>query len=297
MKIFHPVTILIFYAVMVLQLMLINNPLFAAVSLIGAVLLLFLTREGKRAVLREFMGYAGIFVIMSLLNPLFVHRGRTPLFFLNGRAVTLEAAMYGVNSAIILVTIVIWCRSFSLVMTSDRLFCLTGKLSPKITAMLTTAVRFISDMLAQGRKISSYSLASGNYNDSEFFGKIKRIMSVFSALVTWTLENGIQTADSMKARGFDLGGRTSYSKYRFSGADGVVIFLSILSAATAFLLNKSINIEFYPSIVYNRNTAALFAAGAINAAAYLFPVVFTGYIAFRRRKLSKNRKLNALIGN
>ncbi len=38
-------------------------------------------------------------------------------------------------------------------------------------------------------------------------------------MVTWSLENAIETADSMRARGYGLPGRTSFSIYRFDSRD------------------------------------------------------------------------------
>ncbi len=40
-----------------------------------------------------------------------------------------------------------------------------------------------------------------------------------SILVTWALENAIDTADSMKDRGYVLPGRTAFSIYRFDRRD------------------------------------------------------------------------------
>lgn len=281
MRSFHPLTILVFYAAMTAPLMLVNSFALAAVSFVGAVIVLLSVRC-RTGLIRELLGYLVIFIAMSVLNPIFVHRGSTPLFFLNGRAVTLEALLYGVNSSLRLSAALIWCRSFSLVMTSDRIFCLTGKLSPKISAMLTMAVRFIPDMLAQGRKISAYSRISGKFHDDSLTGRLRRLLSVFSALVTWSIESGVQTADSMKARGFELGSRTAYSRFRFSAEDFALLLLSGASCSVNFFLSSKLNTEFYPMVTFSHETTAAAVSGAMTAAAYLFPAVFGFFIKCRR---------------
>ncbi len=287
MRSFHPATILIFFAAMTIPSMIANNPVYTAVSLIGAVMMLLLNRS-RSGIARELAGYFVILAAMSLLNPIFVHRGSTPLFFINGRAVTLEAALYGICSAMRLVTAVIWCRSFSIIMTSDRIFCLTGKLSPKISAVLTMTVRFIPDMIAQGRKISSYSRTSGKFGDSAY-DRLRRALSVFSALVTWSIESAVMTADSMKARGFELSGRTAYSRFVWSAEDFVLIALSGASCAAAVLLSDRFNLQFYPSLNCPASgTAALIAAAAAAAAAFLFPIIFTLIIESRRGRRNEN---------
>ena len=42
--------------------------------------------------------YVPLFLLVAVTNPLFSHNGVTPLFFLNGNPVTLEALLYGVRS-------------------------------------------------------------------------------------------------------------------------------------------------------------------------------------------------------
>lgn len=45
-------------------------------------------------------------------------------------------------------------------------------------------------------------------------------------MVTWSLENGIETVDSMKRRGYGLPGRTAFSIYRLDDRDkGLLVWL------------------------------------------------------------------------
>lgn len=274
---------MIYFAAMMIPLIMPANPVISIISLAGAAAVLFMTVGGK-SVTRELAVCAAIFAVMTLVNPLFVHRGSTPLFFLNGRAITKEALLYGASSALRIVTALIWCRSFSVMMTSERLFCITGKLSPKITAMLSSAVRFIPEMLSQGRKIDSYSVLSGKFSEASLFSRFRRIMAVFSSLVTWSIENAVCTADSMKARGFELKGRTAYTHFRFAAEDAFLIILSVISALAAVLLVSYTQIEFYPVIDLSKVSAtALSVAGGALTAAMLFPVIFTAVIAIRRK--------------
>ena len=42
-------------------------------------------------------------------------------------------------------------------------------------------------------------------------------------MITWSLENAVETADSMKSRGYGLKGRTTFSVYRFGERDKVAL--------------------------------------------------------------------------
>lgn len=288
MKNFHPVSAAVFFAAMIVSLMLVNNPLYTAVSIIGAVIVLS-TIQGTKAVLRSLAGFMGLFLIMALLNPLFVHRGSTPLFFLNGKAITLEAILYGLNSSFALITAILWCRGFSLVMTSERLLCIIGKLSPKIAAMLMMTIRFIPDMLGQAKKISTYSRLSGETDESTSFGGIKRVMGNFSALVTWSIENAVQTADSMTARGFELGGRTAYSSFSFKAEDVILTVLSVISCAAVLLSGNIMEVQFYPITELPPLGEAFAVTASACAVCFLYPAFFELSVAFRRKYTANSR--------
>ena len=49
--------------------------------------------------------------------------------------------------------------------------------------------------------------------------RVRRAVTIFSIMVTWALENAIETADSMKSRGYGLRGRTAFSIYRMEARD------------------------------------------------------------------------------
>ncbi len=285
MRNFHPVSAAVFFAAMVIPLMIVNNPLYTVVSAAGALILLC-TICGTGKALRSLWGFVGLFIIISLMNPLFVHRGSTPLFFLNGKAITLEAIWYGINSAFSLITAVLWCRSFSLVMTSERMFCIIGRFSPKIAAMLMMTVSFIPDMLGQAKKIRSYSRLSG---ETEENSSLKRVMAEFSALVTWSIENAVQTADSMTARGFELGGRTSYSVFRFKAEDTILCVLSVISCTAALISGGDMNVQFYPIIVFPVFGGASAAVIVICAICCMYPAVFEISVSLRRKYTAELR--------
>ena len=50
----------------------------------------------KKAILSDMGFYLPLFLLVAVTNPLFSHNGVTPLFFMNGNPVTLEAVVYGV---------------------------------------------------------------------------------------------------------------------------------------------------------------------------------------------------------
>ena len=79
---------------------------------------------------------------------------------------------------------------------------------------------------------------------------LRGVLLAFSATVTWALENAMETADSMKGRGYGLPGRTAFSVYRFTRRDGAA--LACLLAAGAMVIAGSLlggtQFQFYPTL-------------------------------------------------
>ena len=75
-------------------------------------------------------------------------------------------------------------------------------------------------------------------------------------MVTWSLENSLDTADSMKARGYGLPGRTAFSIFRLDSRDktfllGLGGILVVLIMAVVFGQHR---VQYFPRILYPETT-------------------------------------------
>ena len=103
--------------------------------------------------------------------------------------------------------------------------------------------------------------------------KIKKGMRVMSVLTTWALENSIDTADSMRARGYGLAGRTMYRKYRARPADIIcgVLVLALLAASVWAKASGVWDFYCYPEIEFGGKP--VLPACILLAAVYAVPLV------------------------
>jgi energy-coupling factor transport system permease protein len=64
------------------------------------------------------------------------------------------------------------------------------------------------------------------------------------------MEDSIDTADSMRARGYGAAKRTTFSRFRFAAHDTVslVLLLALTAASIFFITNGSDAMRFYPDI-------------------------------------------------
>ena len=75
----------------------------------------------------ELVFFFFMFIIMAVTNPIFVHNGETILFFMNDNPVTLEALIYGAMASLMIVGVMLWCRCYSDILTTDKFFIFIRK--------------------------------------------------------------------------------------------------------------------------------------------------------------------------
>ena len=102
--------------------------------------------------------------------------------------------------------------------------------------VLSMALRFVPRFLRQLKVIRNGQKAMGrDVSEGTVLNRIKYGLQMVSILVTWALENAIETSDSMRSRGYGLHGRTAFSIYRYTKRDGWLTgAFAILTAVFAF---------------------------------------------------------------
>ncbi len=248
------------------------NPVLLSTSLFGAILL-FIVRNGRKQTKSHF-AFLGLFLVMSFINPLFNHNGATVLFMLNDSRITLEALVYGAAASGMVIAVLYWFRSFTQIMTSDKLLYLFGKISPKLALVLSMGIRYVSLFQKQAKKINGTQIALGLYKDDNIIDQTRGGLRVFSVMLTWALENGIVTADSMAARGYGIGKRTHFSIFRFRKEDVLLMLVSlILTAITCISLGAgALDVTFYPKFAFAEITTFTYIGYISYALLVLIPI-------------------------
>lgn len=242
----NPIAVTVYFLTVSAIAMFCANPVISAISLFGAVLL-YIMNNGRKGLSTHIFS-AVLFAAMSLVNPLVSHNGATVLFVMNNNPVTLEALVYGISAAVTVIAVLYWFRSFSHIMTSDKLLYLFGTLSPKLALTLSMALRYVPLFGAQIKKIHASQKALGLYKDDNIVDSFRGGMGIFSIMLTWALENGVVTADSMTARGYGAGKRSRFSLFRFRAEDIFSICTTIAFAALSVYGAIGAEFEFYPYI-------------------------------------------------
>lgn len=243
---YHPVSLLIYFTLILIITMFLNIPVILLLSLTGAAGYQLLSdRDGfLHGMLFDFL----FFVIIAAANPVFTHRGKTVLFFMNGRPVTMEALIYGSLMAVMMLAVIHWCRILTKIMTSDKLLYLCGKLTPNLSIVLSMALRYIPLFRIQSARVNHSQTAMGLYTGDSYTSKARGSMRIFSIVLTWSLENAVDTANSMRARGYGMGKRSQFIIYRMTAEDIILIIMSsLLAVITLYGCSSGIvSCQYYP---------------------------------------------------
>ena len=245
-KEYNPVTVFVYYMSVLVVSMFTMNPLLHIISFVGGFIQFVILPVKNK--LSTHIWYLLLGLILALVRPLFSHNGATVLFIINDNPITKEAFIFGINSAIMVVGVLYLFRVFSEIMTSDRLLYLFGRVSPKTALILSMGLRYIPMLREQRRITANAQKAIGINKDDNAIDRIKGSMNVLSATVSWGIENGIITADSMAARGYGEGKRKSFSTLKFKKRDAIVIGITVLCLVPIVMAIAcgSFDTVFYP---------------------------------------------------
>ncbi len=242
----HPLVNLVWFLSVIGYTMFITHPFFLSVALLSSFSYSILV-TGNRALKFNLKFILPLFIISAGLNPIFNHQGATIItYFSDGNPLTLESIVWGFAAAFMFISVLMWFSCYNAIMTSDKIIYLFGRIIPSLSLVLSMILRFVPRYIAQIKIISNSQRCIGrDFGKGGLIRRVKSALSIISIMTTWALENGVDTADSMKARGHGLSGRTSFSNFRFTSRDAALM----LSMA---VLNGVILVGFGTHLVSNR---------------------------------------------
>ena len=248
---FHPSINLLYFVAVIGFAMFFTHPVCLAISLLCA-FSYSIYINGRRVIRFTLIYMLPILILTALLNPAFSHQGGTILTYLpNGNPLTLESILFGFSAAIMLITVIMWFTCFNEVMTSDKFTYLFGRVIPALSLILAMALRFVPRFRAQIKVISNAQKCIGrDVSNGNIFRKMKHGIKILSILVTWALENAIESADSMKGRGYGLPGRTAFSIFRFDrrDANALIYILTCSAVVIAGAALGAYHFRYYPTV-------------------------------------------------
>ena len=248
---YHPVINFTFFLGALICGMILIHPGFLICSVLLS-MVYYLTVRGRKG-MGFLTGMMGMFLILSVINPLFGTYGDHVLFtYFGGRPYTLEALYYGMALAAMMVSILSWFASYNAVMTSDKFLYLFGRMAPSVTLVLTTVLRLIPSYQKKVAQMNGARKCIGKAMDiGSNLEKAEHGMVLISALTSWALEGGVITADSMRSRGYGCEKkRTTFSLYRFECRDKAMLAVMaiLLTVVVLCIVKDGAQAAYIPSV-------------------------------------------------
>jgi len=290
--IMHPAVILLYYIGAFSYVFLYFHPLFLLTGCVFLTALAFYYR-GKRKTLSALLPLMLVGLSFLVLNLLLNHRGKHVLFYLLDKPITMEAGFYGLCSMLLVISMFIAFISFNALINGERFLYLFARALPRTAFIISMALRYASIFKKRTAELAQVQKLRRSDNDSpKLTSKIKNKGSLLMALVTWSLEEGMQTAEALKAKGYGSGKRSLYRSYHFTFKDGC--FLLILSALMIASYGLSFmgagQYQFYPRL-------ANLSMSGTDWAAYFLMIVFFALPLFLEIRAAIQRSWKAGMNN
>ncbi len=248
---YHPIVNFVYFLSVIGFSMVFMHPVTLAISLFSGFTYSVMV-NGKKAVKFNILYMLPLVLITALINPAFNHEGMTIITYLpSGNPLTLESVVYGVVAAIMLWSVICHFSCFNRIMTSDKFVYLFGKIVPALSLILSMVLRFVPKFKTQMQTVSNAQRFIGrDISQGNIIQRAKNGIKILGIMITWSLENAIDTADSMKSRGYGLPNRTAYSNYRLNKRD--IKALSYIVILSAYIIAGGIKgrlyFKYFPAI-------------------------------------------------
>lgn len=279
----HPVVIMLYILLCVIWTMITRHPAALLLSAFTSSVYLALLK-GFRTWGRLLLSGAVMMFFAAVILPLFSHRGVTPLFYVNGMAVTWESVYYGLVITVMLFAVLQWCMAAGCLLDSEKILYLTGKILPSIGLLLMMIFRALPNMRDRYLQIHEAQTGLGrNGDEAVWWKRIQNFIRELSVLISWSLEDSVETAMSMESRGYGVGKRTWFHLFRFGKEDIVwCVYLVVMFAGMYICqFQGKLQAYFFPEISSSYISGDVWTAFVLGACGMLAPGIYDLYYRCR----------------
>ena len=219
-KTYHPIVNFVYFIFVIGFSCVFMHPVCLVISFFSS-FIYSVVLKGKKVVKTNLIYMIPTLLFAALINPAFNHEGVTIIEYLpSGNPLTLESIAYGLGAAIMIVSVICWFSCYTEVMTSDKFIYLFGRIIPSMSLIISMTLRFVPRFSAQLKIVANAQRCMGrDISKGSIVQRAKHGLSILSIMTTWALENAVDTADSMKSRGYGHPGRTAFSIFTFDKRD------------------------------------------------------------------------------
>lgn len=270
---YHPAINFIYFTTAIACTIWFNHPVFLAISFVCAFAYSVKLRTVRGLVLN--LCLLPLIAAYAWWYSRYNHFGVTNLRVnFAGNFITLESIAAGFATGIAAAAVIMWLSCVFTVISSDKVVYLLGRISPKLSLFFSILLRMVPRMGRRFHKlnISRRGIGKGVARGT-VAGGVLNLIKIISSLITWTIEEFIESSVSMKNRGYSLKGRTAFSIYRFDNRDRslvVIMFGCMTMTMVAYMLDQT-RMIYDPELIFSRITPVSYAFYGVYAFLLLLP--------------------------
>lgn len=281
LDIYHPAVPCVYFVSAVLITMLAFHPVITLLSLVFS-LITYACLRGVRTCARSLLWICPLVLLIACANALFSQNGVTELARLGEYVVYAESCAYGLCMGAMLVAVIMWFACATCVLSSGKIMALLSRRLPTISFMMSYILRLVPLFAARGAHIarvqkvctpagSNATPARTNAVSVQVAAAqlgsvcstavhpvplhksarlhIREGARILSVLMGWSMEDSLESADAMRARGWGVSARrTRYIRCRFRLRDSVALVCVCALAMLSIVLSvvATSQFQFYP---------------------------------------------------
>lgn len=260
----HPWVVFCYVMSVLVITMITMHPVMIGVSFVAALIYSFFLC-GKKVGKMMFAAALGIGFFSMVILPLFHHSGETPLFYINDMAVTKESVIYGGVMTLLLLAVLLWFLVWNELMGQEKWLYLIGRAMPSIALIVSMVLRLLpllrhrlQDIAEAQKGLQAQEPVSERGGRLRHFIGKKGVSGLhqLSILISWSLEDSMETATSMETRGYGIRRRSSFHLYQFHRSDAIwLVYLLVVSGEVlVFVARGAVSSAYFPMIEWKSGT-------------------------------------------
>ncbi|GAB6181812.1 energy-coupling factor transporter transmembrane component T [Desulfotomaculum defluvii] len=254
----HPAASLLYLGTLFLLALCFSNPLYQ-VGLLLVLLLAICSVDGLEIWEKYLKLSLFLAIPIVLINTLMGQNGKTIIWLgpsvpvVGQLTVSMEALYYSASMSIRLIEIVSVFCLFNLMVHPDKAMSLFSRFTGKSALVINMSTRLFPIMVREFERIKNVQRMRGvNFNKGNFIERINKYTSVVNILLLSSLENSMEMAESMQARGFGSGPRSCYVRNLLRPRDFICLISCVFALGISLwgLAHDCGTYTFYPLIGY-----------------------------------------------
>jgi energy-coupling factor transport system permease protein len=252
----HPVTLLAYLFVTIIGAMIVSNPVLLAGFMAVIVYGLF-AAKGIGNWLRSLRIFLLMIAILLIINILVSDLGTTilwrgPVIPILGRVIiSWETIVYGMVMGLRLLIVFSVFVLYNRVMDPDKALSILARIFPNSALLVALTAKSIPHMSLQLQRTAEIHQCRGvRYRTGSYISRVRNRLPLIKVLLLSSLEDSFDLAESIQARAYGSGSRSSYHRLSYGVGDALVLGCSMLAFLWIIIgmLLGWVSMEVYPKV-------------------------------------------------